>query len=63
MVQEHRGGYASLWETIELIALKVGCVPQTLNEGVRIEPNCKVLQIAQSGYRRHAAFQRKPELR
>jgi putative transposase len=28
-----------------------------------VEPICKVLQIAPSGYRRHAACQRKPELR
>jgi putative transposase len=28
-----------------------------------VEPFCKVLQIAPSGYRRHAAQQRKPELR
>lgn len=28
-----------------------------------VEPICKVLQIAPSGYRRHAACRRKPELR
>jgi putative transposase len=28
-----------------------------------VEPICKVLQIAPSGYRRHVACQRKPELR
>jgi putative transposase len=28
-----------------------------------VEPICKVLQIAPSGYRRHAACQSKPELR
>ena len=28
-----------------------------------VEPICKVLQIAPSGYRRHAACQRRPELR
>jgi putative transposase len=28
-----------------------------------VEPICKVLQIAPSGYRRHAACQRKPEMR
>ena len=28
-----------------------------------IEPICKVLQIAPSGYRRHAAQQRNPDLR
>jgi len=27
-----------------------------------VEPICKVLQIAPSGYRRHAARQRNPEL-
>ena len=35
MVQEHRGDYPSLWATIESIAPKIGCVPQTLNEWVR----------------------------
>ena len=28
----------------------------------RVEPICKVLQIARSGYRRHAAKQRNPTL-
>ncbi len=28
-----------------------------------IEPICRVLQIAPSGYRRHGACQRKPDLR
>jgi transposase-like protein len=35
MVQEHRGDYPSLWATIESIAPKIGCVPQTLHEWVR----------------------------
>ena len=35
MVQEHRGEYPSLWAAIESIAPKIGCVPQTLNEGVK----------------------------
>jgi transposase len=35
MVQEHRGDYRSLWATIESIAPKIGCVPQTLHEWVR----------------------------
>jgi transposase len=35
MVQEHRSEYSSLWATIESIAPKIGCVPQTLNEWVR----------------------------
>jgi transposase len=35
MVQEHRGEYPSLWAAIELIAPKIGCVPQTLHEWVR----------------------------
>lgn len=35
MVQEHRGDYPSLWATIESIAPKIGCVPQTLNDWVR----------------------------
>ena len=30
MVQEHRGEYPSLWATVESIAPKIGCVPQTL---------------------------------
>jgi len=30
MVLDHRGGYPSLWATVESIAPKVGCVPQTL---------------------------------
>jgi transposase-like protein len=33
MVQEHRGEYPSLWAAIESIAPKIGCVPQTLNDG------------------------------
>ena len=32
MVLEHRGEYPSLWATIESIAPKIGCVPQTLND-------------------------------
>jgi transposase len=35
MVQEHRGEYPSLWATIESVAPKIGCVPQTLNEWVK----------------------------
>ena len=35
MVQEHRGEYPSLWAAIDSIALKIGCVPQTLNEWVK----------------------------
>ncbi|MCC2597769.1 IS3 family transposase [Pusillimonas sp. MFBS29] len=130
MVQEHRGEYPSLWATIESIAPKIGCVPQTLNEWVRkqevdtgvrdgvpsaerervkalerevkelrraneilklasgffrpggarppievirqfidkyrntygVEPLCKLLQIAPSGYRCYAAQQRNPAL-
>ena len=30
LVQEHRGEYPSLWAGVESIALKIGCVPQTL---------------------------------
>lgn len=30
MVLEHRGEYPSLWTAVELIAPKIGCVPQTL---------------------------------
>ena len=32
MVLEHRGEYPSLWDTIESIAPKIGCVPQTAYE-------------------------------
>jgi transposase len=35
MVFEHRGEYQSLWATIESIAPKIGCVPQTLHDWVR----------------------------
>jgi transposase-like protein len=35
MVLEHGGEYSSLWATIESIASKIGCVPQTLHEWVR----------------------------
>ena len=35
MVLEHRGEYPSMWATIESIAPKIGCVPQTLHEWVR----------------------------
>ena len=34
-VFEHRGEYSSLWATIESIAPKIGCVPQTLHDWVR----------------------------
>lgn len=34
-VQEHRVDYPSLWATIESIAPKIGCVPQTLNDWVK----------------------------
>ena len=35
LVREHRGDYPSLWATIESLAPKIGCVPQTLNEWVK----------------------------
>lgn len=35
MVLEHRSEYPSLWATIDSIAPKIGCVPQTLHEWVR----------------------------
>jgi transposase-like protein len=35
LVLEHRSEYPSLWATIESIAPKLGCVPQTLHEWVR----------------------------
>ena len=35
LVQEHRGEYPSLWATVESIAPKIGCVPQTLLDWVK----------------------------
>ncbi len=35
LVHEHRGEYPSLWEAVESIAPKFGCVPQTLLEWVK----------------------------
>ncbi len=35
LVQEHRGGYPSLWAAVESIAPKIGCAPHTLLEWVR----------------------------
>ena len=35
MVQEHRAEYPSLWATVESIAPKIGCAPQTLLEWVK----------------------------
>lgn len=35
LVQEHRGEYSSLWEAVESIAPKIGCVPQTLLDWVK----------------------------
>jgi hypothetical protein len=35
MVQKHRGEYRSLWAATESIAPKIGCVLQTLNEGIK----------------------------
>ena len=35
LVLEHRGEYPSLWAAIESIALKIGCVPQTLLDWVK----------------------------
>lgn len=35
MVQEHRGEYPSLWAAVKSIALKIGCVPQTLLDWVK----------------------------
>ena len=35
MVQEHRGEYPSLWAAIESIALKIGCVSQTLLDWIK----------------------------
>jgi len=35
LVQEHCGEYSSLWASVESIAPKIGCVPQTLLEWVK----------------------------
>jgi transposase len=35
MVQAHRGEYPSPWAAVESIALKIGCVPQTLLDWVK----------------------------
>ena len=35
MVGEHRAGYPSEWATVESIAAKFGCSPQTLHNWVR----------------------------
>jgi transposase len=35
LVQEHRDAYPSLWEAIESIAPKIGCVPRPLLEWVK----------------------------
>lgn len=35
IVIEHRGEYPFLWTAIESIALKIGCMPQTLIDWVR----------------------------
>jgi len=35
LVREHRGEYPSLWAAVESIAPKIGCVPQTLLDGVK----------------------------
>jgi len=40
MVQEHRGEYPSLWATVESIAPKIGCVPQTLHEWSPLRKPC-----------------------
>lgn len=37
LVQEHRGEYPSLWAAFESIALKICCVPQSLNEWFKRE--------------------------
>jgi transposase-like protein len=34
-VQKHRGEYPSQWASIESIAPKISCVPQTLHEWVK----------------------------
>lgn len=45
VVQEHRGEYTSLWASIEPIAAKIGCVPQTLR-------NCVCKHEIDNGVRR-----------
>ena len=37
LVQEHWGEYPSLWAAVESIAPKIGCVPQTLLEWVKLD--------------------------
>jgi transposase len=44
MVLEHRAEHPSKWATIESIAGKIGCVPQTLHTWVRrLEVNTRLL--------------------
>ena len=35
MVQDNRGQYPSSWAAIKSLAPEIGCVPQTLNDGVK----------------------------
>lgn len=35
MVMEHRADYPSLWATVQSLAPKIGCMPQTLHDWVR----------------------------
>jgi transposase len=37
VVRGHRSESPSLWATIESIAPKIGCVPQSLNEWVKCD--------------------------
>ena len=60
MVLEHRGEYPSLWATIESIAPKIGCVPQTLNDWVRQHEVEEGMRDGVSSDER--ARKRKPEL-
>jgi transposase-like protein len=55
MVLEHRGEYPPLWAAVESIALKIGCVPQTLlgwvqrHACVRATSNWKLIYVYRSG--------------
>ena len=42
LVQEHRGEYPSLWATVESIAPKIGCVPQTRSAGQTPPPEARL---------------------
>jgi transposase-like protein len=78
LVGKCHASHPSQWAAIESIAAKIGCSTATLHTWVRRHENdirrraprvfrgradLQRLQIAPSGYRRHAAQQRNPSLR